>query len=168
MRQYLTTEHFVLLKVCTICIAYPWGDKNQKSSHLIDHLKLRHNFDYDRFVVSRFHNFISDNLLPIVKPKYYFVVVLAQPWISTEETAVLFSLSNNWIYASRSAIFLEVVKLSATLFDCIMVWYVIVAQLFGALPSIFFQNASFPFFWQKSTLQLTLKHGCSAILTLKL
>ena len=64
---YLPSEHFFPLKVCTICVAYPWGDKNQKSGHLIDHLKLRHGFDIDRFVVSKFPNLISVYLLPIEK-----------------------------------------------------------------------------------------------------
>ncbi|XP_067937719.1 E3 ubiquitin-protein ligase RNF166-like [Watersipora subatra] len=36
--------------VCTICVAYPWGESDKTSIHLLRHMNLRHQFDYDWFV----------------------------------------------------------------------------------------------------------------------
>ncbi|CAB3977492.1 RING finger 166-like [Paramuricea clavata] len=36
--------------VCPICKVMPWGDSDQLSGNFLDHIKLRHRFDYDRFV----------------------------------------------------------------------------------------------------------------------
>ena len=47
---------FLLLKVCPICKVMPWGNTQQISDNFLDHIKLRHQFDYDRFVVSSFHS----------------------------------------------------------------------------------------------------------------
>ena len=37
--------------VCPICKVMPWGNAEQRSDNFVDHIKLRHRFDYDRFVV---------------------------------------------------------------------------------------------------------------------
>ncbi|XP_067937659.1 E3 ubiquitin-protein ligase RNF114-like [Watersipora subatra] len=36
--------------VCSICVAYPWGETNKASGNLLEHMNLRHQFDYDFFV----------------------------------------------------------------------------------------------------------------------
>ncbi|XP_028414909.1 E3 ubiquitin-protein ligase RNF114-like [Dendronephthya gigantea] len=36
--------------VCPICKVMPWGNPEQQSGNFFDHIKLRHRFDYDRFV----------------------------------------------------------------------------------------------------------------------
>ena len=30
----------------------PWGDQSQKSSNFLNHLNVRHQFEYDKFVVN--------------------------------------------------------------------------------------------------------------------
>ncbi|NXX12936.1 RN138 ligase, partial [Podargus strigoides] len=40
----------VVSRICPICVSLPWADTNQVTRSLVNHLNLRHQFDYGEFV----------------------------------------------------------------------------------------------------------------------
>ncbi|KAM4689456.1 E3 ubiquitin-protein ligase RNF138-like [Discoglossus pictus] len=50
--KHCNTQHYfeIVETVCPICATLPWGDPNQKTGNVVDHLNARHKFDYEDFV----------------------------------------------------------------------------------------------------------------------
>lgn len=52
LRQHIKKRHKQedQRRVCPICSSMPWGDKTMVSSNIYNHIKSRHQFDYDTYV----------------------------------------------------------------------------------------------------------------------
>ncbi|CAM2711015.1 unnamed protein product [Rotaria socialis] len=52
LRQHIKKRHLGedQHRVCPICSSMPWGDKTMISSNIYQHIKNRHQFDYDTYV----------------------------------------------------------------------------------------------------------------------
>jgi len=52
LRQHIKKRHKQedQRRVCPICSTMPWGDKNIVSTNIYQHIKSRHQFDYDTYV----------------------------------------------------------------------------------------------------------------------
>ncbi|CAF1261337.1 unnamed protein product [Rotaria sordida] len=52
LRQHIKKRHLGedQRRVCPICSSMPWGDKSMISSNIYQHIKNRHQFDYDTYV----------------------------------------------------------------------------------------------------------------------
>ncbi|CAF0864443.1 unnamed protein product [Rotaria sp. Silwood1] len=52
LRQHIKKRHQGedQRRVCPICSSMPWGDKTMVSSNVYEHIKSRHQFDYDTYV----------------------------------------------------------------------------------------------------------------------